>query len=426
MNILFYTIIFCFCLTLEAFFSGSEIALIASNPKKIRKSPKLPPSRIKLTLKLLKDRERLLATTLCGTNLCVVTNSIFITSLFISFFGERGEIYAILVLSPLLLIFGEIIPKTFSQQRATRIAPWVSYPVWLASYFFYPLIIFISKLTTIIFLIAGAKKSKVIPFVTREELKLILKMSKKGSDLTTGEVNMINRLFDFSNTTVKEAMIPLIEVSAVEDKDTVKEAIDVISKKGYSRLPVYQERIDNIIGVVNSFDLLHTSYDQPIHSLIRTIPFVPESKSIDELMVDMQKKRNHMAIVVDEYGGTIGIITIEDILEEIVGEIKDEYDIDQRLYRRTGWNKYIINARMEIDQIREGLHLSLPDGDFETLGGFLLEKLGHIPKPGEILKYQDITFTIVSADERSIGEVRMNIGKSKLSLKRFDKEHYES
>ncbi len=416
MDILFYIAIFFLCLTLEAFFSGSEIALIAANPKKIRKSPKLPSSRIKLTLKLLKNRERLLATTLCGTNLSVVTNTILITSLFISFFGEKGGIYSILILSPILLIFGEIIPKTFFQQSATRIAPWVSYPVWLASYFFYPLIIFVSKLTNIIFLLAGIKKSKETLFVTREELKLILKMSKKGSDLTTGEVNMINRLFDFSHTTVKEAMIPFIEVSAVEDKDTVKEAIAIISKKGYSRLPVYNERIDNIIGIVNSFDLLNTPNDQSIKSLIRTILFVPESKPIDELMVEMQKKRNHLAIVVDEYGGTIGIITIEDILEEIVGEIKDEYDIDQRLYHRTGWNKYIINARMEIDQIHELLHLSLPGGDFETLGGFLLEKFGHIPKPGEILKYQDITFTIVSADERSIGEVRIKVGKSKISL----------
>ncbi|MCK5257404.1 MAG: HlyC/CorC family transporter, partial [Deltaproteobacteria bacterium] len=304
MNILFYMVIFFLCLTLEAFFSGSEIALIAANPKKIRKSPDVPPSRIKMTLKLLKNRERLLATTLCGTNLSVITNTILITSLFISLLSKKGEIYSILILSPLLLIFGEIIPKTFFQQNATRIAPWVSYPVWLASYLFYPLVIYMNKLTNIIFLLAGAKKSKETLFVTREELKLILKMSRKGSDLTTGEVNMINRLFDFSHTTVKEAMIPFVEVSAVEDKDTVKEAIAIISKKGYSRLPVYNERIDNIIGIVNSFDLLNTPNDQSIKSLIRTILFVPESKPIDELVVEMQKKRNHLAIVVDEYGGT--------------------------------------------------------------------------------------------------------------------------
>ncbi|MCK5422538.1 MAG: HlyC/CorC family transporter [Deltaproteobacteria bacterium] len=426
MDITFYIIIFFLCLTVEAFFSGSEIALIAANPKKIRKSPELSPSRIKMTLKLLKNRERLLATTLCGTNLSVITNTILITSLFISLLSEKGEIYSILILSPLLLIFGEIIPKTFFQQNATRIAPWVSYPVWLASYLFYPLVIYMNKLTNIIFLLAGAKKSKETLFVTREELKLILKMSRKGSDLTTGEVNMINRLFDFSHTTVKEAMIPFVEVSAVEDKDTVKEAIAIISKKGYSRLPVYNERIDNIIGIVNSFDLLNTPNDQSIKSLIRTILFVPESKPIDELVVEMQKKRNHLAIVVDEYGGTIGIITIEDILEEIVGEIKDEYDTDKKLYRKIGWNRYLINARMEVDQIRELLPLSLPDGDFETLGGFLLEKFGHIPKPGETLNHHNLTYTIVSSDERSIGEVRIKVEKRKKPTKNSDEEHYES
>ena len=137
----------------------------------------------------------------------------------------------------------------------------------------------------------------------------------------------------------------------------------------------------------------------------------PQSKPIDELLIELQKKRTHLAIVVDEYGGTVGIITIEDILEEIVGEIQDEYDADQRLYRKTGWNKYRINARMEIDQMREHLSLSLPEGDFETLGGFLLEQFGHIPKPGETVIYQNYTFTIASSDERSIGEVSVKIDK---------------
>ncbi len=427
MDILFYVTIFFLCLVLEAFFSGSEIALISANAKKIRKEPHLSPSRIKMTLQLLKNRERLLATTLCGTNLSVITNSILITSLFLHFFEARGEIYAIIILSPLLLIFGEIIPKTLFQQRATTIAPWVSYPVWLSSYFFYPIVILMTKITHIIFFLLGTKKPGETPFVTREELRLILKMSKKGSDLTKGELTMIDRLFDFSHTLVKEAMIPLVEVAAVEDTATTKEVIDIISKKGYSRLPVYHERIDNIVGIINSYDLLDLPYNgQSITPLIRTVPYVPESKPIDELLIEMQKKRSHLTIVVDEYGGTVGIITIEDILEEIVGEIKDEYDTDKKLYRKIGWNRYLINARMEVDQIRELLPLSLPDGDFETLGGFLLEKFGHIPKPGEIAKHQNLTFTIVSADERSIREVRINVGKPKISLKRSDKEHHES
>jgi CBS domain containing-hemolysin-like protein len=335
-----------------------------------------------------------------------------ITSFFIAFLGEKGEFYAVLFLAPLLLIFGEIIPKTIFQQHATTIAPWISYPVWIASYLFYPLAALVTKITNLIFFFAGTKKPKETPFVTREELRLILNMSKRGSDLTTSEVTMIDRLFDFSRTVVKEAMIPLIEVTAVEDTTSVTEAIATVAQKGYSRLPIYHERIDNIIGIVSSFDLLDAQDDnQPITSLIRTIPYVPESKPIDELLIELQKKRNHLAIVVDEYGGTVGIITIEDILEEIVGEIQDEYDADKRLYRKTGWNKYRINARMEIDQLRENLSLSLPEGDFETLGGFLLEQFGHIPKPGETVTYQNYTFTITRSDERSIGEVSVKIDK---------------
>jgi CBS domain containing-hemolysin-like protein len=412
MDILLYSSIFFIFLASEAFFSGSEIALIATNPQKIRHSSDASPARIQMTLNLLKNRERILATTLCGTNLSVVTNTILITSFLLSRLGESGEVYAVIILTPFLLIFGEIIPKTLFQQHATAIALWVSYPIWLASYLFYPIAYFISKATHFIFFITGAKESKDLPFVTREELRLIVKMSKKDSDLTSEEVAMIDRLFDFSHTTVKEAMIPLIEIAAVKDTASVKEVIALIGTKGYSRVPVYNERIDNMVGVINSFDLLDSpSIDAPVTSLIRSVPYVPEVKPVDALLVEMQKQGNHLSVVVDEYGGTVGIITIEDILEEIVGEIQDEYDRDQRLYRKTGKNKYIVNSRMEIDQMRELLSLILPDGDFETLGGFLLEKFGHIPKPGEVFKYHNMTITVLSADERSIGNVRIHIEK---------------
>ena len=412
MDFLLYSILFFIFLASEAFFSGSEIALIATNPQKIRQSAKASPARIRRTLNLLKNREQILATTLCGTNLSVVTNTILITSFLLSQLGERGEVYAVIILTPFLLIFGEIIPKTLFQQHATAIALWVSYPIWLASYLFYPIVFLISKVTHFIFFITGAKESKDIPFVTREELRLIVKMSKKDSDLTHEEVTMIDRLFDFSHTTVKEAMIPLIEIAAVKDTATVQEVIALIGTKGHSRLPVYKERIDNMVGVINSFDLLgNSSNAQPLASLMRAVPFVPEAKPIDDLLIEMQKQGNHLAIVVDEYGGTVGIITIEDILEEIVGEIQDEYDRDQRLYRKMGKNKYIVNSRMEIDQMRELLSLILPEGDFETLGGFLLEQLGHIPKPGEVFKYHNMTFTVLSSDERSIGKVRIQVKK---------------
>lgn len=412
MEIILYAIIFLTFLALEAFFSGSEIALIAANPQKIRKSSQVSPSRIEMTLDLLKDRERILATTLCGTNLSVVTNSILITSFLLSQLSEKGELYAVILLTPLLLIFGEIIPKTLFQQHANSIALKVAYPIWLASYVFYPLVFLITKVTQYLFHLSGAKRSHGLPFVTREELRLIVKMSRKGSDLTPEEITMIDRLFDFAHTTVKEAMVPLVDVVAVEDTATVKEVVELIDMKGHSRFPVYQERIDNIIGVINSFDLLDSSLSEsPIASFIRTVSYVPEVKSVDGLLVEMQKQRNHLSIVVDEYGGSVGIITIEDILEEIVGEIEDEYDPDKKLYRRTGEGRYIVNARMEVDQMCELFPITLPEGDYETLGGFLLEQFGHIPHPGEVLHFRNMTFTVLSSDERSIGRVEIEIGE---------------
>ena len=412
MEIALYTVIFLLFLASEAFFSGSEIALIAADPQKLRKSSKASPARIRLTLDLLKNRERILATTLCGTNLSVVTNSILITSFLLSQLGDRGELFAVPLLTPLLLMFGEIIPKTLFQQHADSIALRVAYPIWLASYVFYPLVYFITKVTQYLFRMFGAKGSHGIPFVTREELRLIFKMSRKGSDLTPEEVTMIDRLFDFAHTTVKEVMVPLVDVVAVEDTATVKEVLELIDVKGHSRFPVYHERIDNIIGVINSFDLLDSSLSKgPLTSFIRTASYVPEVKPVDDLLIEMQKQRKHLSIVVDEYGGSVGIITIEDILEEIVGEIEDEYDPDKKLYRKAGEGKYIVNARMEVDQMCELLPLTLPEGDYETLGGFLLEQFGHIPQPGEVFHFRNMTFTVLSSDERSIGRVEIKIAE---------------
>ncbi|MDX1779119.1 MAG: hemolysin family protein, partial [Thermodesulfobacteriota bacterium] len=294
----------------------------------------------------------------------------------------------------------------------TALAPRISYPLWIASCFLFPLYIIVQKTNHLIFLLTGIRESRENPLTTREAYMHIFKKSKQKSDLTTEEEVMIDRLSDFSQTLVKEAMIPLIEITAVEDTATVNETIETISNMGHSRLPVYHERIDNVIGIVNSFDLLGAPQTgQSITSLIRTVPFVPESKPIDELLIELQKNRTHMAIAVDEYGGTVGIITMEDILEEIVGEIQDEYDTAERAYRKIGWNRYRVSARMEIDQLREQISLILPDGDYETLGGFLLQQFEHIPSPGESTTYQNYTFTIESADERSIGEVRIRIDK---------------
>jgi CBS domain containing-hemolysin-like protein len=333
-----------------------------------------------------------------------------VTSLFLVLFGEKGEIYAPLVLSPLLLIFGEIVPKSVFQQHATRIAPRIAPAIWIASYVLYPLVALTSTLARAVNFILGAKKVTHAHFVTKDELRLIVKMSRKKSDVTSAEAFMINRIFDFTDAVVREGMIPLVEVAAVPHTATVEDVVRIITETGHSRIPVYNERIDNLVGVVTSFDLLTASGPgEEITRFIRTVPFVPESKPMDELLLELQKGRNHIAVAVDEYGGAVGVITLEDILEEIVGEIRDEYDRGPELYRKTRRDRYLIKARMEIDQINELLPFKLPEGDYETLGGFLLEKMGHIPPKGESYRYDNLTFTITSSDDRSIGDVQVTV-----------------
>jgi CBS domain containing-hemolysin-like protein len=403
-------LVFIVCLISEAFFSGSEIALVAANAKKIRREEGTESRRAKRVLSMLKKPERFLATTLCGTNISVVTNSVFVTSLFLMLFEEKAELYTPLVLSPLLLIFGEIIPKSLFQQHATRIAPKVAPAIGMASYLLYPLVAFTSALARVVTFLLGQRKAAHTPFVTKDELRLIVKMSRSRSDVTTGEALMIDRIFDFTDAVVREGMIPLVEVSAIPDTSTVADAARVVIEKGHSRIPVYHDRIDNLVGVVTSFDLLGAGDpSQKIESLIRHVPFVPESKRLDELLLELQKGGNHMAIAVDEYGGAVGAITLEDILEEIVGEIRDEYDRGPELYRRIRRNKYQIKARMEIDQINELLPFKVPEGDYETLGGFLLERMGHVPATGETYEWDNLTLTITSSDDRSIGDVRVTV-----------------
>jgi len=393
-------------LLLEGFFSGSEIALVAANHKKIRREAELGSKKARMALKILKSPERFLATTLCGANLSEVTNVILTSILFYQIWGERGDLYTILFLSPLILIFGEIIPKSIFQTKATSLATRVVYPIWVISYLFYPVIYLIQKVSHLL----KQKGEKEIPFVTREELKMILKVSQRESDLKSGEITMINRIFNFTKTRVKEGMVPLIEVKALDEESTIGDAINLIASQGHSRIPVYRERIDNIIGVVNSFDLFSRAKpEEKLGRLIRNCPYVPESKPIDELLFELQKSGNHVAVVIDEYGGAVGIITIDDIMEEIVGEIRDEYDIEEEMIVRLKNDQYLINGRMEIDEINEQLNLNLPKGHYETLGGFLLEMFGYIPSPGEKIQYQNLTFTVLRASDRVIKEVKVEL-----------------
>lgn len=404
-------IIIALCLASEFFFSGSEIAMVSADRLKIRQLAEKGSRGGKLVERFMEKPEWMLGTTLVGTNISVVTSTILATLLMRNAFGELGELYTLAVMSPLLLIFGEIIPKSIFQQRADSIAPRIVFPLRLASYVIHPVLVVITWIANGILRILGVRgDGPSSPFITREALDDILRKREPGSDLKPAERTMIRRIFSFSETTVEEVMIPLIDVAAVNEDATMAEALDLMNEKAFSRLPVYRERVDNIIGILTNFDLLAAPDDLPdIRSLIRTVPYVPETKRIDDLLLRFQKEGNHMAVAVDEYGGAVGIVTVEDILEEIVGEIEDEHDKVRQMYRIEGENRYVINARMEIDMINEILPFELPEGDYETLGGFILDRFGRIPAVGDILKLKDLVLTVMKSDRRSVSEVRVEV-----------------
>lgn len=397
-------------LVVEAFFSGSEMAVVNCDKLKIRADASRGDRGARLAESMLKKPEWLLGTTLVGTNLAVVGNTILVTFLMIDRFHQRGELFAVLLLSPLVLFWGEILPKTLFQRKADFLAPRVIYPLWVASRVFAPVL---WCLTAVPRLIPGAS-SKLSEeggdVLRRSDLKLLLNLPHDGSDIMREERKMVDRLIELSGKKVDEVMIPLVDVVAVPEESTLEEAVRLMVEKGHSRLPVFRERIVNIVGLLHHFDLLQKKdLSGVIGGSARPVFYVPESKQVYELLLDMKKRGHSMAIAVDEYGGATGIITVEDILEEIVGEIEDEYDPKRSLYTKIGPSAYRLDSRIEIDHMNERFQLELPEGTYETLGGLLMSHIGRIPEEGEVLRLKNLVFTVEEATPRSIRKVRLDI-----------------
>jgi CBS domain containing-hemolysin-like protein len=410
MEILPYLPLILFLLAMEAFFSGSEMAVVSCDKLKIRRDSSEGVRGARLVESMLERPEWLLGTTLVGTNLAVVTNMILVTFLAIDGIDRGGEFYAVLVMAPVVLFWGEILPRTLFRQKADFLAPRVIYPVWAASRVFAPVLWFITAIPRVLPRASSTPEEDGVELLQREDLKLLLRLPDGGSDMPREERKMVDRLIELSGKKVDEVMIPLVDVVAVPEESTLEEAVRIMVEKGHSRLPVFRERIVNIVGLLHHFDLLlKKDLSGGIRASARPVFYVPETKQVYELLLDMKKRGHNMAIAVDEYGGATGIITVEDILEEIVGEIEDEYDPKRSLYTKIGPSAYRLDARIEIDHMNERFQLDLPAGSYETLGGLLMSHIGRIPEEGEVLRLENLVFTVEEATPRSIRKVRLDI-----------------
>ena len=410
------------CIVVEGFHSGSEIAVYSADRIRLRSLAERGSRRAKEAMRFTENTERLLGTTLVGTNLGAVTAAIVITNAVFAAVGDHSEayeLYAILIASPLTLIFAEILPKSLFQRHANRVVLWIAYPLAASSKIFYPIGWLTTRTVRLVMRLLRVSSGEREPLVTREDLRLIVRRPRgQGavSDIQRDEQRMVRRILEFRENRVENAMKPLVDIHAFAEEKTVAEALAAATGDVYSRYPIFRERITRIVGMVTVLDLVNApNRTVSVAEIMRPIKYVPESARIEEVFAQMQKSGQHMAVAVDEYGGASGIITVEDVFEEIVGEIEDETDKSESPYRQVGDNDYVVRARTEIDRINELLDLEIPRGEYETLGGFLMHRLGRIPPPGTRLTHGRLTFIVTRATERSVEEVYLSVDRTEKS-----------
>jgi putative hemolysin len=401
-------------LLIEGFFAGSEISLLSADKLVLKSNAQKGSRRAKLALELSNKPERVLSTTLLATSLCVIAISSLIALFVLSRGIAHADLVSVALTSPLVVLLGELIPKTIYQRYATQLAPWVAFPLHVTYIVFYPFTKLLSTYTTKLSRLVGPIEEMLTGKrrTTREELRSLLSYNRKETDIKASEKRMIKRIFDFKDTEAKHALIPLVKVEAIDESETIREALERFQRHRHSRMPVFSERIDNIVGVLEANDLFGVlDLNQPIRNYVSNAHYVAETQSLEDLMIDMRREDIQMVVVVDEYGGAIGVLTFEDIIEEIVGEINDEYDSEGALFREVTETKWLVQSRMEIQAINERLRLDLPEGDYETLSGFLLQQFGKIPDIRDELYFDTssgtLKFTIRKATQRQIESVEI-------------------
>jgi CBS domain containing-hemolysin-like protein len=331
-------------------------------------------------------------------------------------------LYLTLGLTPVIVIFGEIVPKAIVRQYANRLAPVMARILHGAMRVLWPIVSVLARISALTSRRMGIDVHHKL--VTREEIETLVSLSPEASqdqgvpllpsDVTEDERSMISRIFDFATIQVYSVMVPLSDVVALPESATVADLSREIAEKKYSRIPIYRDRLDQIVGFVHAFDVLKAPRTATTAMLARTPLFVPESSQAMDLLAKLERTRQGLAVVVDEYGGAVGIVTVEDILEEVVGEINDEYDEAPPTISRQRDGSYRVQARIAVAQLNQELQLTLPESDdYESLGGLILDQLKHIPKTGETLTLEDVTVEIAAASERRIEEVVVRVAKKK-------------
>jgi len=388
-------------LMVSAFFSAVETALVSANRTRLSHRADAGDAAAGRALVLLSNGQRLFGVTLVGNTLANIFVTTLATLWFDHRFGEWVLPWLVAVLTVVLLITGEIIPKAIARARADDLAVRLAPPLDALSRFLAPLIGSVNLVATGLVRLMGIKASPARAALNRQEFQLLLDESEETGQVAPGQGRILSRVMDFGEVAVGQAMRPRTEIVAVELGTTVRDVIAVVRQKGFTRIPVYRDDLDQIVGIVHLFDLFRApSPDLPVDGLLRPVDFVPEAKPCDELLREMRARRRAIAIVVDEYGGTAGLVTLEDLVEELVGDIRGEEEAATPAIRGLEGGRHAVDGSARIVDVNEALGLDLPEGDYETVAGLFLERFGRIPNAGDTLQVGGMRLELLDADAR--------------------------
>ncbi|MBF1051541.1 MAG: HlyC/CorC family transporter [Peptostreptococcaceae bacterium] len=395
---------------MSAFFSSAETSLVNMSKIRLKHLVKENVKNADILEKLYENSDRLIGAILIGNNIVNVATSSIATTIATNKFANAGIGIAVGLTTLVILIFGEITPKNLalknSEQISLAIAPIILFLVRI----FTPVLIILNAISAMISKFFGAQSLDQKPTITQDELKTIVDVSSMEGVLEVDETEMIQNIFEFKDLTVEDIMIQRRDIVAVSTDMSYQEIIDIFKEKQLSRLPVYTDTIDDIVGLLYAKDLffgekINKNFD--IQDIMREPVYVNEFVKISDFFKKMQKNKTHIAIVLDEYGGVAGIVTMEDLIESIVGDIYDEYDQKNEDFQKLKDNIYVINANSKLDDVQALLGIELISNDYESLGGYIMDKMGKIPKEGDVLEEEKLRFLIISMDKNRINKIKV-------------------
>jgi putative hemolysin len=389
----------------SALYSMAETAMMALSRARARRLVEQGLPRARLVERMVEEPNRILGTVLVGNNLANIAASAIATSVLLGLIGRSAVTVATVVMTLVVLLVAEITPKTYAAHNPDTVAIRLARFLQVSARLFTPVVRVLTAVGVSFIRLLGGKVEGG-KLITEDEIRTLVDVGEEQGLLEAEEREMIQGIFELGDTVVREVMVPRIDIQALPAEATLQDAWETVIQAGHSRIPVYRKTIDDIIGVIYARDILAYVKEKPLdtaaESLIRPAYYVPESKKVDELLADFRRERTHIAVVLDEYGGTAGLVTIEDLLEEIVGEIQDEYDREDVAVRQVGPDVLEADGVVSLDEIREHWDIELPDEDVDTLGGFILHLLGRAPVEGEKVQYDGLEFTVTKVVGRRV------------------------